>query len=82
MHEIERHERVRGDIEVEHPRRQELRVIDLRPARPEVHLKPVLLVDAGRDRLIKPAMLGFGLPVGAEIDRFGRAGARQHQRGA
>ena len=37
------------------------------------HVEPVLLVDAGRDRLIEAAVLGLGLPVRAEIDGLGGA---------
>ena len=71
VHEIERHEGIGRDVKVEHTGRQKLGVVYLRPARPQIYLQPVALVDAGGDRLIEAAMLGLGLPVRAEIDGFG-----------
>ncbi len=41
-------------------------MVHLRPTLAEGHVEPVFLVDAGGDRLIVAAVLGLGLPVGAE----------------
>src|SRR6266513_3116496 len=57
-------------------------MVHLRPARPQLHVQPVLLINAGRERLVKAAMLGLGFPVRAEIDRLGDSRARERQRGA
>src|SRR5947207_9647988 len=74
---IERHERVGADVEVEDAGREKLRMIDLRPARPQLHIKAMALVDAGGDGLVEAAMLGLRLPIGAEIDALG--GCREWQ---
>src|SRR5947207_13099182 len=57
-------------------------MVHLRPARPQPHVQPVLLINAGRERLVKAAMLGLGFPVRAEIDGLGDSRARERQRGA
>src|SRR5947208_6316392 len=57
-------------------------MVHLRPARPQLHVQPVLLIQAGRERLVKAAMLGLGFPVRAEIDRLGDSRARERERGA
>src|SRR5439155_4008592 len=57
-------------------------MVHLRPARPQLHVQPVLLINAGRERLVKAAMLGLGFPVRAEIDRLGDSRARESERGA
>src|SRR2546430_15035555 len=57
-------------------------MVHLRPARPQLHVQPVLLINAGRERLVKAAMLGLGFPVRAEIDRLGDSRARDGERGA
>jgi hypothetical protein len=80
--EIERHEGIGRDVEVEHAGRQQLGVVHLRPARPQIHLEPVSLVDAGGDRLIEATMLGLGLPIRAEIDGFGDRRPERRQPGA
>jgi len=51
-------------------------MVDLRAARPEAHLEPVLGIDPGGDGLIEAAMLGLGLPIGAEADLVEGAGGR------
>ena len=65
---IERTKGVRREVEVEPAGGEQLRMIDLRPALPQRDLEPVPPVDAGGDRLIVAAVLGLGLPVGAEAD--------------
>src|ERR1051326_6511653 len=82
LHEIERHERIRRDVEVEDAGREQLRMVHLRPARPQFHIEAVLLINAGRDRLVKTAMLGLGLPIRTEIDSLGGSRARERQTGA
>src|SRR5438309_8363700 len=57
-------------------------MVHLRPARPQLHVQPVLLINAGRERLVKAAMFGLGFPVRAEIDGLGDSRARERQRGA
>src|SRR6266513_2495885 len=57
-------------------------MVHLRPARPQLHVQPVLLINAGRERLVKAAMLGLGFPVRAEIDGLGDSRARERERGA
>src|SRR5437764_8873830 len=57
-------------------------MVHLRPARPQLHVQPVLLINAGRERLVKAAMLGLGFPGRAEIDGLGDRRARERQRGA
>ena len=82
LHEIERNEGVGREVEVEPAGGEQLRVVDLRSALPQRHVEPVLLVDAGGDRLVVAAMLGLGLPIGAEGDCFrGCRAARQGQTG-
>ena len=43
LHEVQRHEGVRRDIEVEHAGREQLGVIDLRTARPQLTSSPYRL---------------------------------------
>ena len=70
LHEIQRDEGVRREVEVEPAGGEQLRVIDLRSALPQRHLEPVLPVNPGGDRLVVAAVLGLGLPIRAEADRF------------
>ena len=53
--------------------------VELRPALADLDVEPVLLVEAGRQRLVKAAMLGLGAPVGlvAEFVQRLRAGRPQ-----
>ena len=64
------------------PGREQLRVVDLRPALPQRHVEAVPLVDAGGDRLVEAAVLGLGLPIGAEADRLRAAPPAQSRRQA
>src|SRR5437763_15365586 len=57
-------------------------MVHLRPARPQLHVQAVLLINAGRGRRVKAAMLGRGFPVRAEIEGRGDRSARERQRGA
>ena len=68
LHEIERDEGVRREVEVEPAGGEQLRVVDLRSALPQRHVEPVPPVDPGGDRLVIAAMLGLGLPIRAKAD--------------
>jgi len=75
---VERLQRVGAHEEVELADRQQDAVVDLRAARHDGHVEPVLAVSAVGERLVEPAVLGLGHPVGAERDlverlRGGRA---------
>src|SRR5207237_1343634 len=57
-------------------------MVHIGPPRPQLRVQPVRRINAGRQRLVKAAMLGLGFPVRAEIDGLGDSRARERQRGA
>ncbi len=57
-------------------------MVDLRPAGAETDIEPVAFVDAGGDRLVEPAMLGFRFPIRAEIDGLGGGAGTEWREGA
>ena len=74
LHVVEGAEHAAAHVEVDLAGGEQLAVVDLRPARPDGHLQAVFLVDPVGHRLIEAAMLGLGLPVGAEGDLIERPG--------
>ena len=63
---VERHQRIRRHEEIELAGNQQHPVIVVRAARHNGDVEPVFLVGAVGECLEKPAMLGFGHPVGSE----------------
>ena len=66
-----------AQIKVEPAGRQQLHVIDLRPALLDRDVEAVLCINSGRDRLIKAAIFGLGLPVETKGDAI--LGARRRR---
>ena len=77
-HRIQRHQGIRGHEEVELAGNQQHAVVVVRAAGHDGDVKSVFLVGAIGERLEKPAVLGFGHPVGPERDFVQRGlGARR-----